>query len=358
MHERTRRLFDQVAEMDPTLRVRRRDLGRLDAKRLRTAPYSRRLLFTRMARGETSVLRGCPVPVATANGPDLRAAVAAAIRTGFPASARARVQLGPARSRGTLPVPEVMRRWEDGRSLLGVTDLHFRGTRFDRRVDTTELTDFNLLCGRSDPVAALEMMTLVVSSAGNVTDSHTDDSDGSNHCFTGRKLWLAWDRVDGQRLGLEDVTHDDVFGIAAFDMAAFLRVKGARWFIVSPGTTLFLPGALAHKVVTIDRYLGLGSFHVALPSYFATLARWLLDDPRDVKPAMADEVTEAVIRKVRALRRGPPATGDRWGLPHMPQGLAAWKRRETPAGRRRLLAHPLFAAVVDEVEGGRLRATA
>jgi hypothetical protein len=29
------------------------------------------------------------------------------------------------------------------------------------------------------------------------TDSHSDDPDGSNHCFVGRKLWLVWDTFLG-----------------------------------------------------------------------------------------------------------------------------------------------------------------
>jgi hypothetical protein len=105
------------------------------------------------------------------------------------------------------------------------------------------------------------MMTLVVSSCGNVTDSHSDDPDGSNHCFVGRKLWLAWETFEGQKAGLRDCSRDLIVERAHFDLGIFASLKTARWWTVGPGETLFLPGRFSHRVITLESYVGIGSFY-------------------------------------------------------------------------------------------------
>ncbi len=281
-------LWGFAGEADVTLQLPSRSREPLHAARLRTMSYTRDRLFKRMAHGLPSLFTNVPVSIGTniKRNEYLAPVVVAAIRNGFPRTARARIQIGASRRRTTVPVSDLMDYWETGNHRLGVTDLHFRDTRFDRSIDTTVLSDFNIFRMNRSIADRLEMMTLVASTRGNVTDSHTDDSDGSNHCFVGRKLWLVWDRIAGQELGLQDVTHDDVTDVAAFDMQTFLRTAGARWFVVERGKTLFLPGSLAHKVVTLDQYIGLGSFYFALASSANTLARWILDDPRDVTPKL------------------------------------------------------------------------
>ena len=161
-----------------------------------------------------------------------------------------------------------------------MTDFHIRGTAIMKRIDCSHLSSFNLLAGAPDPIGTEEILTMVVSSAGALSDSHTDDPDGSNHCFAGEKLWLVWDTFQGLARGLEDVERCDVYGDqAAFSIAGFLAVPGSRWFVVRPGQTLFLPGHLTHKVITLERYLGVGSFFVMLPSYLRTLMRWTRHTP-------------------------------------------------------------------------------
>jgi len=104
-------------------------------------------------------------------------------------------------------------------------------------------------------------MTLVISSQGNVTDSHSDDPDGSNHCFVGRKLWLAWDTFEGRAAGLQDCSRDLVRERARFDLATFAALPSACWWTVGAGETLFLPGRLTHRVITLEPYIGIGSFY-------------------------------------------------------------------------------------------------
>jgi hypothetical protein len=177
-------------------------------------------------------------------------------------------------------IEELLRRWISGRARVNVTDLHIRGTKVLRSIDCSSLSDFSILAEARGAVGEEEMLTMVVSSAGTFTDSHTDDPDGSNHCFIGRKLWLVWDTFLGLSRKLEDVERCRLYTRdAAFSMSGFLSVPGSCWFVVEPGQTLFLPGQLTHRVITLESYLGVGSFFVMLPSYLRTLARWTEHTP-------------------------------------------------------------------------------
>ena len=75
--------------------------------------------------------------------------------------------------------------------LMKVTDLHIRNTRFRKGVNASALTDRNILLRGSDEMAIQEIFTLLMSTRGAMSDSLSDDPDGGNHCFVGRKLWLA-----------------------------------------------------------------------------------------------------------------------------------------------------------------------
>src|SRR5689334_8674693 len=109
-------LWHQAESMDATLRVRSGDLPALERKQLTARAYSRERLFSRMAQAEPALFDDFPVPVRGQPGRNRRGALIDGIRRGFPRSWTARVQTGRSRRRGRLPVPELMRRWESGRS--------------------------------------------------------------------------------------------------------------------------------------------------------------------------------------------------------------------------------------------------
>lgn len=197
------------------------------------------------------------------------------------------------------------------------------------------------------------MMTLVIASPGNVTDSHSDDPDGTNHCFSGCKLWLVWDVFEGMAAGLEDVEREDVEGSARFDMARFLSLASSRWFLVSTGDTLFLPGSLTHKVLTMESYLGVGSFHIGLPGCLDTFTRWLhhgplwsIDDPRRENAGLVDEAVEITLDVVRRARRGSERLRDRFGYDWLSESHRVWLRKTTREVRESALRHPAFAKLV------------
>lgn len=179
------------------------------------------------------------------------------------------------------------------------------------------------------------MLTLVICSTASFTDSHTDDPDGSNHCYAGRKLWLIWDSETGISRGLEDIERCEVYGKAAFDLDTFLAIRGSRWFIVSPGQTLFLPGNYAHKVITLKDYIGIGSFFVMLPAFVRTLLRWSRTPPlwtltnhTGEYARLLDDITRLVTRRIQYLNASTPRARRHWGLRHLQESAKELNRSE------------------------------
>ncbi len=349
-------------------------LGVLRRKRLAPQTYSRPALFDAVAASRPVVMRGVSVPVAGstregaaaaggratlhAHAPALVPALVAALIRGFGDQPCARAQVGPQRVRRTLTLPELMRRWASGRHLVSVTDLHVRGTPLARQIDTRELSRFNLLPLGNDAMRRQEMMTLVVASAGNVTDSHSDDPDGSNHCFVGRKLWLAWDTFEGQRAGLQDCEREPVRGQARFSMERFCALPSACWWTVESGQTLFLPGRFTHKVITLEPYIGIGSFYVTPASCLDSLSRWYThgplwsqDDPEGDNDGLVDSIANAMSSRLSRLPEAQADRRDAWGLGHAGQGLRTWQRRWPRAQREALLAeHPPLRRLVASLQ--------
>jgi hypothetical protein len=188
-------------------------------------------------------------------------------------------------------------------------------------MDTTGLNDFNLLPRGTDGHQSQD--SLVISTVGAVTDSHSDDHSGSNHSFVGTKLWLLWDTLEGFEHGLEDVERCNVSDRAAFRLSAFLATKSSCWILIGPKQTMFVPAHLTHKVITLQPYLGLGSFHAGFPGFVDLLMRWTSLPPlwasrskRD-NPRSVEFITRRAIRKVEALRKARRSEQFRWGVPHL-----------------------------------------
>lgn len=353
MDTRSLEMFKQACRIDPTLKILPKHHAELGRRRVRPVPFSREVVFTSMAAGRPIVCTDVPVPVRGEQKLGTRAAVFESLRSGFPMRQTFRVRLGrDGEVRRSLRVDELLRRWSSDRGLVNITDLHIRGSKLSRSVDCTALSDFNLLAGARYPAGAEEMLTMVISSAGVYTDSHSDSPDGSNHCFVGKKLWLVWDTFEGIAKGLEDVERADIEGQAAFNISAFLAIPGARWFTVEDGQTLFLPGHLTHKVVTLENYLGIGSFFCMLPSYWRTLARWTehcalfaLNAPPGERMTLVDMITRLAIRKVKWLASQPEHERVRWGIHHLAGAIGEWQRAPEAVST----LHPVSAQLVKAV---------
>ncbi len=350
-------LFDQAAAIDPTMRIPARSKAKLAALKIAPTPYSKSAWLANMASDKISLFNNYPMPVRKDSKlSKLSKSAPAADFLGRLMQWRpARsflVQTGPSRCKKYLKFPEVMRRWAGGKAVVSATDIHVRKTAIEKMLDIDTLTHINLLPSSKSTAQSLEMMSLVISTAGNLTDSHSDDVDGSNYCFCGFKLWLAWDTHEGLAKGLEDCDRSLIDEKAEFDMKTFLSLKSAMWFTVSDGQMLFLPGNYAHKVVTFENYIGVGGFYVSLPNIMSTMTRWetkWANWELDNTHLEADAIREELIEKVQKLhKQESKATLNKLGLQYALDNVKAWKNEYANVPNSDL---PYCYRMIDALEG-------
>jgi hypothetical protein len=324
-------------------------------------PYARETLFDRMLAGQVSVLAGLPAPVRPPLC-DLPPAEMARALIGWFETRRStekyRVSIGPDGVRRYLTLKEIALKWRANRTRFGVTDLHIRESMMEKVVAPDLLSSFNLLPHSSVLAREQEMFSFVISSRGQVTDSHSDAPDSSNFCLTGRKLWLAWDTYEGMKRGLQDVERTFVQRKADFDMNTWLSLRSARWLLVNPGQTLFLPAHLTHKVITLDPYLGLGGFFVALPNSLRLLSHWITRGPlwskRDstgYRDELLGEIAESIRDTVSRLRGASSEEREQWGYDYLERSAQHFMKTCPPAQFRVLWADPRFRCVAEAIRG-------
>ena len=315
--------LETASSFDGTVRIERRLFERMLRRYVAPLPYSRATLFRRMFQAEPSVVTGFAKPL-RAPFHSLRPAQAGYALIDWLARRRSRqrhrVRTGPSGVCRLWTLNEIASQWQAGRTSFGVTDLHIRGTVMEEVIAPEVLSAFNLLTRSSPAARRQEMFSFVISSRGHLTDSHSDAPDSSNFCFAGRKLWLAWDTYEGAGYGLQDVERIPVQGRARFDMQSWLSLRSARWLLVNPGETLFLPANMTHKVVTLDSYIGVGGFFLALPNCLRLLSHWIVRAPlwskRDLTGEhdnlvgeIADYRSRSAPGRCRAPRAGASAMG-------------------------------------------------
>jgi hypothetical protein len=263
------------------------DLSRVDfdqmmARYVPSHAYSRERLFKAMADREPAVLVGHPSPVrCPLDGLSLRDASNCIIERIAASSDEATytVTMGADGRRVKLRPCEISKLWHQQTDVFGITDLYIRNTFMEELINPSCLSNFNMLLKASRAARAQEMFSFVISAEGMVTDSHSDDPDSSNTCLEGRKLWIFWDTYTGLAAGLQDAERLLLRTIPRFDIKVWLSLPSARWCIVGPNDTLFLPANFTHKVITLERYLGVGGFYVSLPNCLSLIADWIYRGP-------------------------------------------------------------------------------
>jgi hypothetical protein len=341
--EKFSRFWDSASNIDRALVEWRRCNVAVARKYVRPQAFSRWELFKSLIQERPIVVSDLSIPI-EGSEPNRERILLEGIKNKIPRAERIKVRAGQAGTRVHLSSHDLVARWQRGRAQISVTDFHFRKTRLERAVDLRPLSNFNLLAHARRPIADQEMMTLVLSSQGAFTDSHSDDPDGSNHCVSGRKLWLVWDTWEGRKAGLEDVERDIVNGRAAFDLPTFCKLQSACWLTVGPDETLFLPGRFTHRVITLEKYLGFGSFFVSFPNLLQTLTRWTTLPPlwtsQKGNDYLVDAILELAIVRLEGLLSANYATKDDWGLQYLPAGVRRWLRMTSREDRCRLKAQP------------------
>jgi hypothetical protein len=333
--------WKEAASIDEGLRMRSADWSRLDAIRIRPKRFALNTLHRKMFASEPVIFTDCPIALKGEDRSD--AALIKLIEHGFPVNDRARVKTGIEARMRYMSIPHVMKRWQSSRAIMNVSDLHFRGTPFEKGIDASVLTHGNILRAGSEDMAAQEMFTLVISTKGAMSDSHSDDPDGSNHCFIGKKLWLAWETFEGRSKGLEDVSRDTCEASAQFSMKQFLSLKSACWFTVSRGQTLFLPGRLTHKVITLENYIGLGCFYVTLPNCVGSVVRWEKYGPlwalnSKQNDHILEEIARVAAKKARKISQASISTRTQWGFDYFRRAIVKLSKHGTPNDRDGLLS--------------------
>jgi hypothetical protein len=336
-------VWDVATHIDRTLVEWCHYKAALARKYVEPQVFSRAALFTSLIRDQPIVVSNLCIPI-EGSETNRQKPLLEGIKSKIAQAERIKVRAGQAETPVYLSSRDLVARWEGGRAKLCVTDFHFRETWLEHSVDLRPLSEFNLLAHAGGSIADEEMMTLVMSSQGAFTDSHSDDLDVSNHCVTGRKLWLVWDTQEGRKAGLEDVERDIVYDRAAFDLSTFCKLESARWLTVGPEETLFLPGKFTHRVITLERYLGFGSFFVSFPNLLQTATRWTTLPPLWTLQKGNDHLVDAILAfavdRLGDLLTTSSATKDAWGLQYLPLGLRRWLRTASMADRHRVQARP------------------
>lgn len=284
---------------DKTLQLNKADMAGISSKYLAPQNFSKKLLFDSMFNGKTIVFNDYPIEYKIPENKNKTEATLALLKNNLKKDEKIFIRYGLNRTMKKVTISDVIERWIRGRSKFGVTDLHFRDTKYFTKIDANAISYFNLLPLFPDEVSFLEMLTLVISSKGIFSDSHSDDGDGSNHCIIGKKLWFAWDKEEGSKAGLQDCTYDPVYDQARFSIKKFLSLKSAHWFLVSEGQTLFMPGNFTHKVITLESYIGFGSFYVSFPNYINSIKRWVLKYSSDVTGEFIETLNAACTKYLR-----------------------------------------------------------
>ena len=351
-------LFRRLAEIDPTTEIDTGMSGKLNRREIKAAPYSQQTLFSSMAIGAIGLFDDYPVPLSRKSDRQPSALVQTALRR-TNRQHKFAVRCGPSGSCKYLSGSELMRRWSTGKAMVSVTDLHIRNSSIESLIDPTNLSWFNLLPD-CDDAATQEMMSLVVSSAGCVSDSHSDAPDSSNYCFQGRKLWLMWDTDEGKRVGLDDCSIDLVEDCCSFDMSRFLQMRSSRWLTVNTGQALFLPGNYTHKVITLEKYLGVGSFYVSLPNSLRTISRWISDGPlwsagaANTRSSADDELVVEIARhakqKIKTLHSRSSRFKQKLGYDFLPLAFHTWREAMPKRKRGELNQRRYFADLVAQLD--------
>ncbi|MBX7110187.1 MAG: hypothetical protein K1X61_16165 [Chitinophagales bacterium] len=340
----------EALQFDPSLKFTPADINQLSEKYLAPRKYSRDMLYRSMMEGKTIVFHDYPVALKIPLGEDKTAYLLQLLRKGIPQKERIKIRTGTKHTELKVTVRDAVDRWTRGRSRFGVTDLHFRGTRLFKHIDADAVSYFNILPRFTAELSFLEMLTMVISSRGIFSDSHTDDGDGSNHCFTGKKLWFAWDRMEGQQAGLEDCSFDVVEDEAHFTMDKFLSLKSAHWFIVSENRTLFMPGNFAHRVITLEKYIGFGSFYISLPNYLNSIRRWIVDGGTDVTETYVNTLNRNFIRLLKKISQLPPHEQERLGLPYLFKARKQLQKNMDALSMDKLLSNETVKALLAAID--------
>ncbi len=340
-------IFKEAGRFDESLALEPLDPEKITLKRLATESFSFEHLFENLAESRPCLYSDyCARGSLASYGLGMERSDLLPILRESQDTFRYQISRELGREPVPLTVGELLHEWDRDERLLRITNIHLRTIDL---VDSAELDlvcPFNLLTHGNSDLKKLEMMTLMVSTTGAITESHSDDTDVNNHCVAGRKLWLCWDTSEGMRAGLEDCEKVDVYGKPKFSLEAFLQLESSTWVLVSEGETLFLPGNYTHKVITLEKYIGIGGFFVSFPTLLQVFERWLgrRQEYQHREPLyrrrhgelMAESVESSLLETSRELFKRLSSAGEsawrQWGAQYAGRPAKEWGQGSNHAG--------------------------
>lgn len=339
----------RAAEIDKTLKISNKVLKKLPALEIKPQNYTRHKMFMSIAQQKPILFKDFPLRATmqpffmNANG------TAFELKKLLKNAPETLTRLGKTKRVRYLPPDKVVDKWQRERGILSANDIYFRDLKLDRVFNCEAISEFNILPLARKDIRDLEVATIILGSSGFFTDSHSDDPDGCNYCVEGKKLWLVWDRKEGQNNGLEDCEYNEVYTQAKFSLPSFLKTRSARWFTVSEGQTIFLPGNLTHKVITLEKYFGLGIFHVSLPNVLSSLSRWRITGTNMITEKDMGKITKLIVQQIKTAALNNETYKETWGFHYLAESLKFWQQKYTLAERKKLCSNALFKKLVDSI---------
>ncbi len=165
----------------------------------------------------------------------------------------------------------VLAAWEANDPVFGITD-HSVGSEVlseDFRLDTVLEDNF---LSRTESLERFEVCGPVLATRGHLTDAHMDDPDIWNSCVSGAKAWFMADSREWSREHRVSIRH--IVDVEPLDVETFLSLPGSRWAVVADGAALYCPNTYVHRVVTLERYVGIGTFCATRASAGRLLDFW------------------------------------------------------------------------------------
>ena len=156
--------------------------------------------------------------------------------------------------------------------------------------------------------------------------------------------------------GLEDVERMALAAKPRFDLQGWLALRSARWFLVNAGQTLFLPANLTHKVITLEPYVGVGGFYIALPNCLRLLAHWINRVPlwskRDAtgrNDELIGDIAKSVREAILELRDATPERRQTLGYDYLEESAKSFLKTCSSARLRFLWSDPRFRCVAETI---------
>jgi len=254
VHWPTARVIDTLCELDRPTGTQLAKAGRRFAKkRLRRERFTRRSWLSAQRRGVPKLYSSSPTRPHEPMD-DLAHARALLSLSDAPTVAVLR-DMGERRSQWT--PQRVLDAWQADDPAFGITDHAVGGAALSAHVRMNTVLENNLL-SHEDALDRFEVCGPILATRGHITDAHMDDPDIWNSCVSGAKAWVMADIREWSRQFQLSVRR--ILDAEPLDVETFLSLPGSRWAVVTDDTALYCPNTYVHRVVTLERYVGIGTF--------------------------------------------------------------------------------------------------